>query len=64
MTPSTIRRANRVLARLRLEKARAILAEDPDRAVKSIAYSLGFSSPAYFTFCFRRHYGCPPTEMR
>ncbi|MBN2348000.1 MAG: tetratricopeptide repeat protein [Bacteroidales bacterium] len=28
-----------------------------------IAFNVGFSSPSYFTRCFREHFGFPPTEL-
>jgi signal transduction histidine kinase/AraC-like DNA-binding protein len=30
--------------------------------ISEIAYDLGFNSPAYFSKCFRDHFGCSPSE--
>jgi signal transduction histidine kinase/ligand-binding sensor domain-containing protein/DNA-binding response OmpR family regulator len=31
--------------------------------ISEIAYSVGFSSPAYFSKCFKEEYGYPPSEL-
>ncbi len=33
------------------------------RSVASVAYGWGFSSPAHFSRCFRRHFGVPPSQV-
>jgi AraC family transcriptional regulator len=50
------------VALIRVEHARRLLATD--RSIKSIAYSLGFSSPSAFAFAFRRATGETPREFR
>ena len=35
-----------------------------DRTVSEIAYAVGFSTPAYFTKCYREAYGETPSEHR
>lgn len=52
-----------LMRRLRLERARTMLA-DTDRTVSEISYAVGFSTPAYFTKCYREQYGQTPTEAR
>lgn len=37
---------------------------DTDLTVAEITYSVGFTSPSYFTKCFREAYGMSPTEYR
>ncbi|MCD4732349.1 MAG: helix-turn-helix transcriptional regulator, partial [Bacteroidales bacterium] len=32
--------------------------------ISEIAYDVGFSSPSYFSECFRRHFGLSPTEYQ
>lgn len=32
------------------------------RSISEIIYMVGFSSPSYFTRCFREYYGCTPKE--
>ena len=51
------------IQRLRLTKARELLL-DERRTVTDVAYELGFSSPSYFTACFRGHYQLTPSEFR
>jgi AraC family transcriptional regulator len=47
---------------VRIERAKQMLASD--QGVKSVAYSLGFSSPSAFCFAFRRATGVSPGEFR
>jgi signal transduction histidine kinase/ligand-binding sensor domain-containing protein/DNA-binding response OmpR family regulator len=47
---------------VKLANARKMI-EEQSGNISEIAYSLGFSSPAYFTRCFREEYGYPPSEM-
>ena len=55
---------NSTLMRLRLEQAHAMLSSDSSLLVKQVALATGFNSPAYFTHCFRRAFGCLPREVR
>jgi AraC-like DNA-binding protein len=48
---------------LKLQLALALLARS-NLSVKGIADRCGFEDPLYFTRCFRRVYGAPPTEVR
>ncbi|MDE6097771.1 MAG: substrate-binding domain-containing protein [Muribaculaceae bacterium] len=48
---------------LRLRHARVLLTTT-DSSVSEIAYEVGFSSPAYFSKCYREAYGQTPTELR
>lgn len=52
------------LQQLRLERAHRRLREYPEDLIKSVAYDCGFSSPAYFTACYRETFGCLPSEDR
>lgn len=51
-----------LMRRLRLQQARTLLTTD--RTISEIAYETGFSTPAYFTKCYRDAYGETPTEAR
>lgn len=51
------------MRRLRLRQARTLLSTT-DRTIGEIAYCTGFSTPAYFTKCYREAYGETPTELR
>ncbi|MDE5641894.1 MAG: helix-turn-helix domain-containing protein, partial [Muribaculaceae bacterium] len=48
---------------LRLKQARTLLTTT-DASISEIAYEVGFSSPAYFSKCYREAYGETPTELR
>jgi len=52
-----------ILAR-RLERAADRLIADPDQSITAIAFDLGFNDSAYFTRCFRRHFGTSPSGWR
>ncbi len=47
---------------LRLARARELIINRTAN-ISEIAYSVGFSSPAYFTRCFKEEYGIPPSEI-
>ncbi|MDR1283162.1 MAG: helix-turn-helix domain-containing protein [Opitutaceae bacterium] len=52
-----------MLARLRLRKAR-YLVHETTLSMKEIAASAGFDDPLYFSQCYRRFWGAPPTADR
>ncbi|MBD5387109.1 substrate-binding domain-containing protein [bacterium] len=52
-----------LLRRLRLQRSRQLLTTT-EKSVSEIAYEVGFSTPAYFTKCFRHAFGKTPTELR
>ncbi len=52
-----------LMRRLRLQHGRTLLTTT-DRTISEIAYETGFSTPAYFTKCYRDAYGETPTEAR
>jgi AraC-like DNA-binding protein len=37
--------------------------EEKHGIVSEIAYSVGFSSPAYFAKCFKEEFGLSPSEL-
>lgn len=51
---------NDLIRRYRLQKAAALLTEGND--ITSVVYRVGFSSPSYFSQCFREQYGVTPSE--
>jgi AraC-like DNA-binding protein len=55
MSPSDL------LRNFRLQKAVQLLT-DQRRNVSEVAYTVGFSSPAYFAKCFKSVYNMTPTE--
>ena len=52
-----------LMRRLRLQQGHALLLPT-DKTIAEIAYEIGFSSPAYFTKCYRDAYGVTPTQAR
>ena len=52
-----------LMRRLRLERGHRMLLTS-EKSVSEIAYYLGFSSPAYFTKCYREAYGETPSAAR
>lgn len=52
-----------LLRQMRLKHARTLLTTT-EKNISEIAYETGFSTPAYFTKCFRDVYGKTPTELR
>lgn len=52
-----------LLRGMRLKKARRLLTTT-ERTISEIAYEVGFSSPAYFTKCYRDQYGETPSDLQ
>ncbi|MDE5807818.1 MAG: AraC family transcriptional regulator [Muribaculaceae bacterium] len=52
-----------LLRRLRLQRGRELLTTT-EKSISEIAYEVGFSTPAYFTKCFRDAFGKAPSELR
>jgi AraC family transcriptional regulator of adaptative response / methylphosphotriester-DNA alkyltransferase methyltransferase len=51
------------LQRVRMTRA-ADLLQEGQTPVSTVARSVGYRQPAQFSKAFRRHHGCPPSEMR
>jgi signal transduction histidine kinase/ligand-binding sensor domain-containing protein/DNA-binding response OmpR family regulator len=43
-------------------KVAASLLKQKKRSISEVIYMVGFSSPSYFTRCFKDYYGCTPKE--
>ena len=54
--------ASNYLRSVRLSKAKQMIKEQKGN-VSEIAYSVGFSSPQYFTRCFKEEFGYPPSDL-
>ncbi len=52
-----------LLRQMRLKRARTLLTTT-EKNISEIAYETGFSTPAYFTKCFRDAFGETPTDLR
>ena len=48
---------------VKLREALAPLSEG-SMSISEIAYSVGFNTPAYFSKCFKKQFGCLPGEYR
>ena len=55
--------ANEFIKKIRLEKAKQFL-ESTDYSISEISFKVGFSSPSYFTKCYKTLFGRLPTEVR
>jgi len=55
--------ATEFIRKIKLEKAKELL-ERTDLTVSEIGYKVGFSSPSYFTKCFKNYFGQIPKEIR
>ena len=53
---------NQLLRKIRLERAYQIL-ETGSAYVNEVCDKVGFSSPSYFTKCFKAHFGILPTDI-
>ncbi len=52
-----------LIRNIRLKEARRLLTTT-DLSISEIAYEVGFSTPTYFTKCFREAYNETPTDLR
>lgn len=52
-----------LLRNMRLKKARHLLTTT-DKSISEIGYEVGFSTPAYFSKCYREAFGETPSELR
>lgn len=53
---------NELLRQMRLKRAASLLASS-EMTVAEIAYEVGFSSPSYFTKCYKEQFGESPTDF-
>ncbi|MBI3005475.1 MAG: response regulator, partial [Ignavibacteriales bacterium] len=63
LTALTNQSARDFVRYLRLHRAMDLLKRDA-ATVAEVAYTVGFSSPAYFTKCFHEQFGFPPSEVK
>ena len=54
---------NEMIQIVRLKRAAQML-RDPERQISDVCYTVGFSSPSYFSKCFQKQFGMTPTEFR
>ncbi|MBI9063628.1 MAG: response regulator [Marinilabiliaceae bacterium] len=53
---------NDFILSIRLKKAAELLLTETEMNVSEIAYAVGFSTPRYFSRCFREHFGVSPSK--
>jgi transcriptional regulator GlxA family with amidase domain len=53
-----------MLRTFRLQKAKKILLESPDRSVSDVCFLTGFKSPAHFSRLFAKEFGVPPSSIQ
>ncbi|EDP71352.1 two-component system sensor histidine kinase/response [Flavobacteriales bacterium ALC-1] len=54
--------ANEFIRNIRLIKAKQLI-ESGNNNISEVCYKVGFSSPSYFTKCFKSHFGILPKEV-
>lgn len=52
-----------LMRRLRLQRGRELIIST-EKTISEVAYEIGFSTPAYFTKCYRDAFGETPTQAR
>jgi signal transduction histidine kinase/ligand-binding sensor domain-containing protein/AraC-like DNA-binding protein len=52
-----------LIRRIRLNRAAELIEQDYGN-ISEIALEVGFTNPAYFSDCFRKHFGIPPSQYR
>lgn len=55
---------NEFILKTKLDEAKTLLNSRPDLNIADISVLLGFSSPRYFSKCFKAFFGLPPQELR
>jgi signal transduction histidine kinase/DNA-binding response OmpR family regulator len=55
--------ATEFIKKIRLEKAHQLI-ENSQLTISEICFKVGFSSPSYFTKCFKNYFGLIPTELK
>jgi CheY-like chemotaxis protein/AraC-like DNA-binding protein len=55
--------ANEFIKKIRLEKAKQFL-ENSDYSISEVSFKVGFSSPSYFTKCYKMQFGILPTNVK
>ncbi|MEJ2596433.1 MAG: hybrid sensor histidine kinase/response regulator transcription factor, partial [bacterium] len=61
LTALTDQSASEFIKIIRLNKA-AVLLKSKNATAAEIAYDVGFNTPAYFSTCFKEHFGISPSE--
>jgi AraC-like DNA-binding protein len=54
---------NEFIKFIRLSRAKDLLIKDFGN-ISEIGYEVGFNNPSYFAECFRKQFGCSPSEFK
>lgn len=54
---------NELIRKVRLEKAKKMI-ENGSESIAEVGFKVGFSSPSYFSRCFKSEFGILPTELK
>ncbi|WP_405381980.1 two-component regulator propeller domain-containing protein [Maribacter sp. LLG6340-A2] len=55
--------ANELIRKIRLERAKQMI-ENGSESISEVGFNVGFSSPSYFSKCFKNEFGMLPTELK
>jgi AraC-like DNA-binding protein len=55
--------ANEFLRNIRMVRAKQYL-ESGNYSISDVCFKVGYSSPSYFTKCFKAHFGMLPTDIK
>lgn len=55
---------NEFIVTFKMKKASFLLLNNPELNIADVTYRLGFSSPKYFSKCFKDQFGMTPSEFR
>ncbi len=55
--------ATELIRKIRLEKAKRMI-ENGSESISEVGFKVGFSSPSYFSKCFKNEFGVLPTELK
>ncbi|MDO1514461.1 two-component regulator propeller domain-containing protein [Maribacter confluentis] len=55
--------ANELIRKIRLERAKQMI-ENGSESISEVGFKVGFSSPSYFSKCFKNEFGMLPTELK
>lgn len=55
---------NEFILKVKLDEAMSLLRNNPEYNISEISFQLGFSSPRYFSKCFKSFFGVSPQKIR
>ena len=55
---------NEFIISVRLKKATDLLNSNPEYSISEVSYKVGFTSPKYFSKCYKKYHGVSPSDLR